>query len=78
LPWRDFAAGAAADLSVVLRVPRRSNCVAPRGHQLVAIEDAGNYIAKLPKAGRTAPEWQTAMQVLMLVAKLGGRGQYFE
>ena len=36
-----------------------------------------NYITKLPKAEHTAPEWQTAMQALMLVAKLGGHGQYF-
>jgi hypothetical protein len=49
----------------------------PRGRKLVTLEDAGNYITKLPKAEHTAPEWQTAMQALMLVAKLGGHGQYF-
>jgi hypothetical protein len=44
----------------------------PRGHQLVTLEDAGNYITKLPKAEHSAPEWQAAMQVLILVARLGG------
>jgi hypothetical protein len=44
----------------------------PRGHQLVTLEDAGNHITKLPKAEHSAPEWQAAMQVLILVARLGG------
>jgi hypothetical protein len=30
----------------------------PRGRQLVALEDAGNYIIKLPMAGHEAAEWQ--------------------
>ena len=42
----------------------------PRGRQLVTLEDAGKYITKLPKAVHEAPEWQTAMEVLMLVARL--------
>jgi hypothetical protein len=75
LPWSDFAAGASADLSVVpsvLVAPlRRSNSVA-RGHQFVTLENAGNYVTKLPKAEHTAPEWQAAMQALMLVATPGG------
>jgi hypothetical protein len=37
----------------------------PRGGQLVTLQDAGNYITKLPKAEHTAPERQTAMQALM-------------
>ena len=44
----------------------------PRGSQLVTLEDAGKYITKLPKAEHEAPEWQTAMEVLMLVARLNG------
>jgi hypothetical protein len=44
----------------------------PRGRQLVTLEDAGNYITKLPKAEHEAPEWQAAMEALMLVATLGG------
>jgi hypothetical protein len=44
----------------------------PRGRQLVTLEDAGNYITKFPKAEHEAPEWQAAMEALMLVARLGG------
>jgi hypothetical protein len=46
--------------------------VLPDGRQLVTLEDAGNYITKLPKAEHTAPEWQAAMEALILVATLGG------
>jgi hypothetical protein len=34
--------------------------------------DAGNYITKLPKAEHEAPEWQAAMEALILVATRGG------
>jgi hypothetical protein len=44
----------------------------PRGRQLVTLRDAGNYITKLPKAEHEAPEWQAAMEALILVATLGG------
>jgi hypothetical protein len=44
----------------------------PRGSQLVTLQDAGNYITKLPKAEHTAPEWQDAMEALMFVATRGG------
>jgi hypothetical protein len=44
----------------------------PRGRQIVTLEDAGKYITKLPKAEHEAPEWQAAMEVLMLVARLNG------
>jgi hypothetical protein len=43
----------------------------PDGRQLVTLEDAGNYITKLPKAEHSAPEWQAAMQALMIVARGG-------
>jgi hypothetical protein len=43
----------------------------PDGRTLVTLEDAGNYITKLPKAEHMAPEWQAAMQILMLVAARG-------
>jgi hypothetical protein len=43
----------------------------PRGRQLITLEDADNYITKLPKAEHMAPEWQDAMQALMLVARGG-------
>jgi hypothetical protein len=44
----------------------------PRGCQLVSLKDAGNYITKLPKAEHEAPEWQAAMEALILVATSGG------
>src|SRR5437899_2232478 len=44
----------------------------PRGRQLVTLQDAGNFITKLPKAEHEAPEWQAAMEALILVATLGG------
>jgi hypothetical protein len=43
----------------------------PNGRQLVTLEDTRNYITKLPKAGHEAPDWQDAMQALMLVARGG-------
>ena len=44
----------------------------PRGRQLVTLQDAGNYITKLRKAEHEAPEWQAAMEALILVAESGG------
>jgi hypothetical protein len=44
----------------------------PRGRQLVTLRDAGNYITKLPKAEHEAPEWQAAMEALILVTTHGG------
>jgi hypothetical protein len=44
----------------------------PRGRKLVTLEDAGNYITKLPKAEHAAPEWLAAMEALILVATHGG------
>ncbi len=38
-----------------------------RGRQLVTLEDAGNYITKLPRAEHEAAEWQAAMEALILV-----------
>jgi hypothetical protein len=43
-----------------------------KGRQLVTLKDAGTYITKLAKAEHTAPEWQAAMEALILVATLGG------
>jgi hypothetical protein len=43
-----------------------------RGRELVTLKDAGTYITKLPKAEHEAPEWQAAMQALILVATSGG------
>jgi hypothetical protein len=44
----------------------------PRGRYLVTLEDAGNYITKLPKAEHEAAEWQAATEALILVVTLGG------
>jgi hypothetical protein len=44
----------------------------PRGCQLVTMQDAGNYITNLPKAEQESPEWQAAMQALILVTTHGG------
>jgi len=44
----------------------------PRGRQLVTLEDAGKFITRLPKADHEAPEWQAAMEALILVVTLGG------
>jgi hypothetical protein len=44
----------------------------PRGRQLVTLQDAGNHIAKLPKAEHESEQWQAAMQALLLIAEHGG------
>jgi hypothetical protein len=44
----------------------------PRGRQLVTLEDAARYIQKLPKAEQHIEEWQTAVEVLILVAESNG------
>ena len=45
----------------------------PRGksRELVTLKDAGEYIAKLPKAEHTATEWQTAVEALLLAVRGG-------
>jgi hypothetical protein len=44
----------------------------PQGRHLITLEDAGNYITKLPKKEAAAQEWQTAMEALILVAERNG------
>jgi hypothetical protein len=44
----------------------------PNGRQLVTLKDAGAYITKLSKAEHAVPEWQAAMEALILVAETGG------
>lgn len=44
----------------------------PKGNPLRTLRDAANYITKLPKAEHNAPEWQAAMQALILVAEHDG------
>jgi hypothetical protein len=44
----------------------------PTGKRLVTLRDAALYITKLPKAQHNAPEWQAAMEALLLVAEQNG------
>jgi hypothetical protein len=44
----------------------------PDGRKLVVLRDAAGYITALPKKEADAPEWQAAIEALMLVADLGG------
>jgi hypothetical protein len=67
---RSGAAGAAFGVAGWKR-PFEEPIALPRG-RLVTLEDAGTYITKLPKAEHEAPEWQAAMEALMLVVRLNG------
>jgi hypothetical protein len=42
------------------------------GQKLVTLRDAANHITGLPKKESQLPEWQNAIEALMLVADLGG------
>ena len=42
------------------------------GRRIVTLRDAASFITKLPKRDHDAPEWQAAIEALMLVADLGG------
>jgi hypothetical protein len=42
------------------------------GRRLITLRDAALYITKLPKAEHDIPEWQAAMEALLLVAENGG------
>ncbi|MET4485234.1 hypothetical protein [Bradyrhizobium sp. LA7.1] len=44
------------------------------GRRLATLRDAGEYIAALPKKEHAAPEWQAAMQALILLAEGGSPG----
>ncbi|MCK1637583.1 hypothetical protein IVA95_08265 [Bradyrhizobium sp. 157] len=44
----------------------------PNGRRLLTLGDAASYVMKLPKAEHSAPEWQAAMEALILVAENGG------
>jgi hypothetical protein len=44
----------------------------PDGRTLVTLHDAATYITGLPKKEGAEPEWQAAIEALMLVAELGG------
>jgi hypothetical protein len=42
------------------------------GRTLVTLRDAAAYITALPKREAGLPEWQAAIEALMLVVELGG------
>jgi hypothetical protein len=43
----------------------------PDGRKLITLRDAADYITGLPKKESDLPEWQTAIEVLMLVSRSG-------
>jgi hypothetical protein len=43
----------------------------PNGKKLVTLRDAADYIMSLPKSESNLPEWQAAIEVLMLVSRGG-------
>jgi hypothetical protein len=46
--------------------------ILPDGRKLKTLRDAATYITELPKAQHDSEEWQTAMEVLLLVAERDG------
>jgi hypothetical protein len=46
--------------------------VLPDGQRLVTLQDAGTYITKLSKAEHEAPEWRTAIEMLLKASERGG------
>ena len=43
----------------------------PTGRKLVTLRDAADYITGLPKKESDLPEWQTAIDVLLLCSRSG-------
>jgi len=41
----------------------------PDGRKLVTLKDAADYVTKLPKKESELPEWQTAIEALMLCSR---------
>ena len=46
--------------------------VLPGGEKLRTLRDAATYVTGLPTKEAALPEWQAAIEALMLVADLGG------
>ena len=44
----------------------------PDGEKLVVLRDAANYITALPAKEAALPEWQAAIEALILMVDLGG------
>ena len=45
--------------------------ILPNGRKLHTLKDAADYITKLPKKESDLPEWQTAIEALMLCSRGG-------
>jgi hypothetical protein len=45
--------------------------ILPDGRKLLTLKDAADYITKLPKNETALPEWQTAIEALMLCSRGG-------
>ena len=43
----------------------------PDGRKLLTLKDAADYVTKLPKKEPDFPEWQTAIEALMLCSRGG-------
>ena len=48
----------------------------PAGGKLATLQDAGNYITRLPKQAYETPPWQNAMHVLIQAAEYDGPIQF--
>ena len=45
--------------------------ILPNGRKLLTLKDAADYITSLPKKETDLPDWQVAMQALLLVSRSG-------
>jgi hypothetical protein len=57
----------------IRRFSIRSCCLAAK---LITLRDAAEYITELPKAEHDTPQWQAAMQVLLLAAEHDGPAMF--
>ena len=48
----------------------------PDGRKLIVLRETASYITALPKEEADAPEWQAAIEALMLVVELGGPAMF--
>ena len=51
--------------------PFEDPIVLPDERKLLTLKDAADYITKLPKKESDLPEWQTAIEVLLLCSRSG-------
>jgi hypothetical protein len=51
--------------------PFEDPIILPDGRKLLTLKDAADYITKLPKKESDLPEWQAAIEVLLLCSRSG-------